>query len=114
MAIEQMNISLSPQMARFIRGKVKKGQYSNISEVVRDAVRHMQEVESQKERASWAEFESGLSPTQREGIRSAVARGIEDMEKGRFKDYDEDGLRALAKELVDASRRKLARRPKGK
>jgi hypothetical protein len=36
------------------------------------------------------------------------------MEKGRFKDYDEDGLRALAKELVDASRRKLARRPKGK
>jgi len=43
MAIEQMNISLSPQMARFIRGKVKTGQYSNISEVVRDAVRHMQE-----------------------------------------------------------------------
>ena len=36
-----MNISLSPQMARFIRGKVKNGEYTNMSEVVRDAVRRM-------------------------------------------------------------------------
>jgi putative addiction module CopG family antidote len=45
MPIEQMNISISPQMARFIRDKVKKGEYINISEVVRDAVRRMQEEE---------------------------------------------------------------------
>lgn len=114
MSIEQMNISLSPQMARFIRGKVKKGQYSNISEVVRDAVRRMQEVEAQRERAWWAEFESGLSQGQREGIRHAVRQGIEDIEQGRYKDYDGEGLRDLAKELVSASRRKLARRRKGK
>jgi len=46
MPIEQMNISLPPKMARFIRGKVKDGQYTNASEVVRDAVRHMQETEA--------------------------------------------------------------------
>ena len=46
MPIEQMNISLPPKMARFIRGKVKAGQYTNASEVVRDAVRHMQEAEA--------------------------------------------------------------------
>jgi putative addiction module CopG family antidote len=34
-----MNISLSPQMTRFIRGKVKAGEYTDASEVVRDAVR---------------------------------------------------------------------------
>lgn len=45
MPIEQMNISLPPKMARFIRGKVKAGAYTNASEVVRDAVRHMQELE---------------------------------------------------------------------
>jgi putative addiction module CopG family antidote len=46
MPIEQMNISLPPKMARFIRGKVKAGDYTNASEVVRDAVRHMQEAEA--------------------------------------------------------------------
>jgi putative addiction module CopG family antidote len=46
MPIEQMNISLPPKMARFIRSKVKAGDYPNASEVVRDAVRHMQEIEA--------------------------------------------------------------------
>ena len=48
MPIEQMNISLPPRMARFIRGKVKAGEYTNASEVVRDAVRHMQAVEEDR------------------------------------------------------------------
>jgi putative addiction module CopG family antidote len=43
MPVEQMNISLSPHMARFIRGKVKRGEYMNSSKVVRDAVGRMQE-----------------------------------------------------------------------
>src|ERR1035441_2999441 len=32
MAVEQMNLSLSPRMARFIRGKVKNGEDTNMSE----------------------------------------------------------------------------------
>ncbi len=48
MAVEQMNISLSPKMARFIRRKVKTGSYTNISEVVRTAVRRMQEEEARE------------------------------------------------------------------
>ena len=32
---------MSPKMARFIRGKVKRGGYTNASEVVRDAVRRI-------------------------------------------------------------------------
>ena len=34
---------MSPKMARFIRGKVKRGGYTNASEVVRTALRRMQE-----------------------------------------------------------------------
>ncbi len=48
MAVEQMNISLSPKMAKFIRSKVKTGSYTNISEVVRTAVRRMQEEEARE------------------------------------------------------------------
>jgi putative addiction module CopG family antidote len=61
MPIEQMNISLPPKTARFIRGKVKAVHYTCASEVVRDAVRHMQEGEAAKSnRALLADFEAGL------------------------------------------------------
>ncbi len=46
MATEQMNISMPPQMARFIRGKVKAGAYTNVSEAICDAIRGMQEAEA--------------------------------------------------------------------
>ena len=36
-----MNISLTPELAKIIRDKVKSGLYSNASEVVREAVRSL-------------------------------------------------------------------------
>jgi len=75
MAVEQMNISVSPQMARFIRNKVRKGEYTNISEVVRDAVRRMQEDEEfKKEWELLANFESRLTKADQEGIRRGIER----------------------------------------
>jgi antitoxin ParD1/3/4 len=114
MAIEQMNISLSPHMASFIRGKVKKGEYTSASEVVRDAVRRMQEAEAAKKERALIEFESRLTKGEREGIRRAVEQGITDIEEGRYEEYDADGLRTLAKELVGASVKKLAVRQKAR
>jgi antitoxin ParD1/3/4 len=35
------NISLSPELARFVREKVKSGLYSSVSEVVREAIRRL-------------------------------------------------------------------------
>jgi len=111
MPIQQMNISLSPQMARFIRGKVKKGEYTNISEVVRDAVRHLQEAEAAKTEAKWlAHFEDFLSKSAREGIRQRVRQGLKDMEGGRYEEFDATGLRELATTLVQASVKKAAAR----
>jgi putative addiction module CopG family antidote len=113
MPIEQMNISLSPQMARFIRGKVKNGDYTNASEVVRDAVRRLQADETAKnDRAFLADFEAHLPQSERDDIRRSVQRGIKDIEAGRFEEYDADGLRGLGKELVARSVRKHAARTK--
>ena len=113
MAIEQMNISLSPQMARFIRGKVKKGDYTNISEVVRDAIRRMQETELARKEGAWlASFEATLSEGERESVRRGVRHGIRDLEEGCYDEHDADGLRGLARTLVATSTRKLAARSK--
>jgi antitoxin ParD1/3/4 len=115
MAVEQMNISLSPQMARFIRGKVKNGEYTNMSEVVRDAVRRLQENEAIKSaRTRLTDFEAGLTKREREGIRRGVRQGIKDIEEGRYQEYDADGLRNLAKDLVAASAKKPASRSTAK
>lgn len=91
MPIEQMNISLPPRMAKFIRGKVKAGQYTNASEVVREALRHMQEAEATD--INW--------------LRREVRAGFDDIENGGCTDYDEAGLSDLAKRVKARGREAL-------
>ena len=44
-----MNLSLTPELEQFIQNKIDSGMYSNASEVVRDALRHMDEHDGWKE-----------------------------------------------------------------
>ena len=110
MPIEQMNISLSPQMARFVRSKVRGGAYTNASEVVRDAIRRMQYDESiEAERARLAGFEASLSEPERASIRRSVRQGIRDIESDRYEELDDQGLKALGRTIVTAANRKRRR-----
>jgi putative addiction module CopG family antidote len=90
MVTEQMSVFVPPKMARFIRAKVKAGEYANKSEAIRDAVRRMQESE----------------PPLNDGIQLAVEQGVRDLAEGRSKEYDADGLRGLARRLVRNSVKK--------
>ena len=108
MATEQMNISMPPQMARFIRGKVKAGAYTNVSEAIRDATRRMQETAKQ-DHALLVNFEASLPEAERAGIRHGVRRGIKDIDEGQYEEYTADGLKGLAKKLVTASGKKMGR-----
>jgi putative addiction module CopG family antidote len=46
--MDQMNVSITDQLAGYVRKKVKSGRYNNASEVVREALRRM---ENEDERA---------------------------------------------------------------
>lgn len=107
MPIEQMNISLPPKMARFIRGKVKAGQYTNASEVVRDAVRHMQEAEAAQK---WlhGDLNGPLLPGEQESVRARVRQGIEDLENGRHEEFDEAGLHQHFAGIAERGKKRLA------
>jgi putative addiction module CopG family antidote len=107
MPIEQMNISLSPQMARFIRGKVKKGEYTNASEVVRDAVRRLQASETER-KIEARDLEASLSLAERAAIRKRVQQGIRDLENGDVEEFDEDGLREYFAGVVERGKKRLA------
>lgn len=114
MAIEQMNISLPPKMARFIRGKVKAGEYTNASEVIRDAVRHMQEVEATKRerRATVNGIEPVLSGEERAGIGEKVRYGIHDLENGDYEGFDDVGLSQYFVEVNERGKKRLAGKAK--
>jgi Arc/MetJ-type ribon-helix-helix transcriptional regulator len=91
------------------------GEYTNMSEVVRDAIRRMQEDEATTSARTWlTDFEAGLTKGGRQGIRRGVRQGIKDIEEGRYQEYNADGLRNLAKDLVAASAKKLAGRSTAK
>ena len=90
MAVEQMNISISPQMAKFIRRKVKAGGYTNISEVVRTAVRRMQEEEAREARLARLVADGisdELTDATRTSIRERAQAGFAAIERGEFTDY---------------------------
>ena len=53
-------------------------------------------------------FEPSLTPRQQESVRRGVQGDIRDIEQGRYRDYDGEGLRALAKELFAAAFRRRA------
>lgn len=99
MATEQMNISLPPRMAKFIRSKVKAGEYTNASEVVRDAVRHMQAAEEdRKQQAALRTFER----EDEAGIRE-VQEGVSQLDAGEYVELNGDA--ALKNYLGDVIRR---------
>jgi antitoxin ParD1/3/4 len=53
-----MNISLTPQLEEMIRQKVESGMYSSASEVVRAALRRMEEADAAREdKRNWLRHE---------------------------------------------------------
>ena len=113
MATEQMNISMPPRMARFIRSKVKAGEYTNVSEAIRDAIRHMQKAEAAKELSR----DSGrrLTARERQEIRQRVQQGIRELEEGSYEEFDERGLREYFSGVVERGKKRFpaadAKRP---
>jgi len=64
----QMNVSLPPQMYQIVQDKVKSGLYSNASEVVRDALRRLDE--DQRNIMEWKQLNSYINEGENSG-RSA-------------------------------------------
>ena len=54
-----MNVSLTPELERFIREKVDSGRYQSSSEVVREALRPLEERERVREQLR-AEIQKGV------------------------------------------------------
>lgn len=86
------NFSLTERLSAFIDRQVDSGRHQNASEVVREALR-------------FYESELELQEAYLDEVRSAAARGIADIERGRFTTVnssdDARGLRARINERAE-------------
>lgn len=91
--MDQMNISITPRLAGYVRSQVKSGRFNNASEVVRDAIRRMQEREENELRLVRPATEAmlaDLSTMEIETIRRKLLAGTQSIEAGRYTDCDGD------------------------
>jgi antitoxin ParD1/3/4 len=64
------NVHLTPELEQFARGCVESGRYNNVSEVMRSALRLLQDQE-QRRRAFQASIEDALFEGERDGFFTA-------------------------------------------
>jgi len=99
--MNQMNISITDQLAGYVRKKVKSGRYNNASEVVREALRRMEEEDQRALRLAKPTAEdilANLTEEQLNDIRERVRAGIRSIEAGDFFEYE---TREELKEFMD-------------
>jgi len=111
--MDQMNVSITDRLAGYVRKKVKSGRYNNASEVVREALRRMEDEDERTVRLAKPSAEdilTDLTEEQLDGIRRRVRAGIELVDAGRYKEYNgHEGLKELAEGVKARGRKLLAR-----
>jgi antitoxin ParD1/3/4 len=111
--MDQMNVSVTDHLAEYVRARVKSGRYNNASEVVRDALRRMEEEDQKALRIGAPTVEdvlTDLTAIQTEGIRKRVLQSIAEIEGGEYTEYEgRAGLDELAADVVARGREHFKR-----
>jgi antitoxin ParD1/3/4 len=107
-----MNVSITERLAGFVRKKVKSGRYNNASEVVREALRRMEDEDARSVRLARPTAEdvlTDLTGQQLEGIRRRVRASIEAIDAGEYEEYEgREGLKKLSDQVKERGRKLLA------
>ena len=81
-----MNISLTPQLESYVRQKVADGMYGSASEVIREALRLLEERDA-------------LKDIKMEALRRDIQLGNDELDKGEGKPLDMAGIKAKARAI---------------
>jgi antitoxin ParD1/3/4 len=72
-----MHVSLTPKLEDLVRAKIESGLYNNASEVVREALRLLQEYDEVRQ-------------LKLDRLRDELAKGQADLAAGRYSAFDSD------------------------
>jgi antitoxin ParD1/3/4 len=109
--MDQMNVSITDHLAGYVRARVKSGRYNNASEVVREALRRMEEADERALRIAAPTVEDVLTDftaLQTDRIRRHVLEAIGEDERGEYTEYEgRAGIEALAADVVARGRERF-------
>lgn len=109
--MNQMNISITDHLEEYVQAKVKSGSYNNASEVVREALRRMEDGDLRALQMAGPTIEevlAGMTPSETETIRKTVLESIAEIERGEYTEYEgREGLDRLFDGIKARGRRRL-------
>ncbi|HEV3196709.1 MAG TPA: type II toxin-antitoxin system ParD family antitoxin [Bryobacteraceae bacterium] len=98
--VQQLNVSITPHFSKFIRSKIKSGRYTNASEVVREALRRLEQDEMLREQAVIVDPDNA---------QAEVLKGFESIERGDYIELkDNQELRAFFADIIARGKKRLA------
>lgn len=83
-----MNVSLTPQLESYVKQKVAAGMYNSVSEVMREALRLLEERDTLKEMKLAA-------------LRRDLQEGIDELDRGEGTPLDMDAIKAKARAMKE-------------
>ena len=93
-----MKISLPPELEQLIQAKVASGRYQSASEVIEAALRLLEERDDRGRDG-------------REELRAQIRIGLDQLNRGEAKVYDDESLKDLFKQIKTRGRKRLANQP---
>jgi antitoxin ParD1/3/4 len=100
----QLNVSITPHFSKYIRDKVKSGRYSNASEVVREALRRLEQEEMVVQQST---------VTDPDNFQEAVLQGLRSIGRGDFTELGtQDDLQGFFDDIVLRGKKRLAAKRK--
>ena len=82
-----MNVSLTPQLENFVKQKVSTGLYNSVSEVIREALRLLEEKEA-------------LKMMKLEALRGDVLAYVESLDRGEGKLLNTEAIKTKGREIM--------------
>ena len=94
-----MNVSLTPRLEELVQQKVAGGLYNSASEVIREALRLLEERDRTRE-------------AQLGALRKEIGVGLDQLARGASTEYDEQTLGSLRNDITATGRKRLAAKKK--
>lgn len=88
-----MNVSLTPQLESYIKQKVASGMYNSVSEVVREAIRLLEERDR-------------LQTMKLEAMKVDIQQGLDSLERGQGKPLDMEQIKARGRQQLNTRNEK--------
>lgn len=83
-----MNVSLTPQLEALVKQKVASGRYNSVSEVIREALRILEERDQ-------------LQAMKLEALRRDIVQGIDSLDQGKGKPLDIEVIKQKGRQQLN-------------